>query len=824
MTRPISGTRLQGSVSGVTPTIASMDIDELYRTASGDPTERPFQYQRRLALEGLPELLDIPTGCGKTKAMLLAWLYRLIFHPDESVRASTPTRLIWCLPLRTLTVQTANSAHEWIQRLGLSDAVDVIVLMGGEPIQDQQWRLNPNRPAIIVSTLDMALSRALNRGYRASRYAWPIDFALFNDDCHWVFDEVQLMGASLATSRQLHGLRTALGVPTRHSSTWMSATIDRDSLITVDASTIDSAAELSEIDRSDERLTQRLEAPKTLLRRPLDDAKKSNADEYAKRLAEVVRSEHAEGTITLAIANSVRIAQTVARLLRKDPTLDNAAVELLHSRFRPPDRAAALARSLAPLEPGAGRIIVATQVVEAGIDLSSTTLITECAPWSSIVQRAGRCNRWGESPAARVVVVESSKFTPYDDPSVESAWANAGKLDDTTVTAALLASETVPEHREASPVLRRKDLLELFDTTPDLSGNDIDVSRFIRADGNLDVSIAWRHLTDLDLSTFKPAMASDEWCSVSVRDARDWFKKVTARAVVFDPLQATWRDARASDIRPGVRVVIDASAGGYSADVGFLASLKPTVEPIEADDSPVGPTAESDEAVGDDRLTTDVASPVSLTEHLADADAAAIELCAQLGVADPRWSASMSEAARLHDVGKAHPVFQSALLSAVSVELPESLRTVPLAKSGGGGRLRYSPDRRGFRHELVSALVLMNQRELIRNSDADADLVTYLVGAHHGRVRLGVRPLPGELEGAVLGVHEGDDMPAVNLGNGTASTGFTLSLKALRFGAEYSWSERAGDLLEQYGPFTLAWLEAMVRIADWRASSKGANQ
>lgn len=118
----------------------------------------------------------------------------------------------------------------------------------------------------------------------------------------------------------------------------------------------------------------------------------------------------------------------------------------------------------------------------------------------------------------------------------------------------------------------------------------------------------------------------------------------------------------------------------------------------------------------------------------------------------------------------------------------------------------------------------MNQRELIRNSDADADLVTYLVGAHHGRVRLGVRPLPGELEGAVLGVHEGDDMPAVNLGNGTASTGFTLSLKALRFGAEYSWSERAGDLLEQYGPFTLAWLEAMVRIADWRASSKGANQ
>lgn len=33
-----------------------------------------------------------------------------------------------------------------------------------------------------------------------------------------------------------------------------------------------------------------------------------------------------------------------------------------------------------------------------------------------------------------------------------------------------------------------------------------------------------------------------------------------------------------------------------------------------------------------------------------------------------------------------------------------------------------------------------------------------------------------------------------------------------------SWTQRTRQLLEQPGPFRLAWMEALVRIADWRAS------
>jgi CRISPR-associated endonuclease/helicase Cas3 len=35
-----------------------------------------------------------------------------------------------------------------------------------------------------------------------------------------------------------------------------------------------------------------------------------------------------------------------------------------------------------------------------------------------------------------------------------------------------------------------------------------------------------------------------------------------------------------------------------------------------------------------------------------------------------------------------------------------------------------------------------------------------------------------------------------------------------------SWTARAQRLLKHYGPFRLAWMEALVRWADWRATKK----
>ncbi|MER3412183.1 MAG: hypothetical protein C4305_07755, partial [Thermoleophilia bacterium] len=63
--------------------------------------------------------------------------------------------------------------------------------MGGAA--DDTWVLEPASEAVLVGTIDMLLSRALNRGFGRGRASWPIDFGLLNSDCQWVFDEIQLM-------------------------------------------------------------------------------------------------------------------------------------------------------------------------------------------------------------------------------------------------------------------------------------------------------------------------------------------------------------------------------------------------------------------------------------------------------------------------------------------------------------------------------------------------------------------------------------------------------------------------------------------------------
>src|SRR5580692_3348735 len=98
--------------------------------------------------------------------------------------------------------------------------------MGGEDNHKKnEWDIWPEKPCILIGTQDMLLSRALNRGYAMSRYRWPIDFGLLNNDCLWIMDEVQLMGPGLWTSGQLDWMRQdRFGTAMPSWTWWMSAT------------------------------------------------------------------------------------------------------------------------------------------------------------------------------------------------------------------------------------------------------------------------------------------------------------------------------------------------------------------------------------------------------------------------------------------------------------------------------------------------------------------------------------------------------------------------------------------------------------------------
>ena len=113
-------------------------------------------------------------------------------------------------------------------------------------------------------------------------------------------------------------------------------------------------------------------------------------------------------------------------------------------------------------------------------------------------------------------------------------------------------------------------------------------------------------------------------------------------------------------------------------------------------------------------------------------------------------------------------------------------------------------------------------------ADPREDLVAYLIAAHHGKLRLSLRSMPNEEQPKspttrfARGVWDGDELPSIELGNGDGFDGAILSLDLMELGDhgdEPSWLTRTLGLVEEFGPFRLAYLEMLLRVADWRGSA-----
>jgi CRISPR-associated endonuclease/helicase Cas3 len=728
--------------------------------------------------------------------------------------------------MRVLVEQTRDMIGQWLQNTGLADEVGLHVVMGGEGRLESGWRRAPEQDAIFVGTLDMLISRALNRGYAASRFAWPIDFGLFNSGCQWVFDEVQLMGPALPTSRQLEGLRRKLGTAVACRSMWMSATVDERQLSTCDLPEIESSLELGTADWTGP-LARRLNAPKTVQRLGLD----GGATGYVRTLAAALRRHHRPGTRTIAVLNTVERAQAVWRELTKGPNADDAEVVLLHSRFRPLDRSTRVQAALGTVNPsGPGRIVVSTQVLEAGVDISATTLFTEAAPWPSIVQRAGRCNRDGDSSEAVLLWASPTSSQPYEAADLEHAAAELTSLEGAAVTAGDLAPRQVAVVEPIHPVLRRRDLVGLFDTTPDLTGNDLDVGRYIREAGDLDVQVAWRSGLQASSPPAEARPTREELCPVPIGQVRTWLKAPrgsgpAAAGWRFDHVSAEWVRCRAEELRPGHVLLVPAEVGGYDPLSGWDPNSTVPVAVLRAEEA--SPIAQAEEATADDLCTFAPGVWVGLKDHLEQAERAVRDIAADFPL-PPNLVEAVAQAARFHDLGKVHPCFQAFLLT--SVRSPEEAPPTagPWAKSAGSGRAVH--ERRFFRHELASALALLANPQALQTVP-ESDLVVYLVAAHHGRVRLAIRSQPGEMRPdgdpnrcVALGIWDGERLPAADVPGGSFPS-VSLSLAPMELGDDPdgapSWTSRMIALRDRsdIGPFRLGFLEALVRLADWRISA-----
>jgi CRISPR-associated endonuclease/helicase Cas3 len=164
-------------------------------------------------------------------------------------------------------------------------------------------------------------------------------------------------------------------------------------------------------------------------------------------------------------------------------------------------------------------------------------------------------------------------------------------------------------------------------------------------------------------------------------------------------------------------------------------------------------------------------------------------------------------AAGLHDIGKADPRFQAWLRGGNPVK-PHEL----IAKSRRSGQNWAAIERarqlagypKGGRHELMSMALLRDHCEDF--AGVGFDLLLHLVASHHGRCR------------PFASVVEDGDPVHVTYNGWRAATDHRLE------SADSGVCERFWRLTRRYGWYGLAYLEALVRLADCQQSEAEQNE
>lgn len=182
--------------------------------------------------------------------------------------------------------------------------------------------------------------------------------------------------------------------------------------------------------------------------------------------------------------------------------------------------------------------------------------------------------------------------------------------------------------------------------------------------------------------------------------------------------------------------------------------------------------------------------------------------CARLDL-PPALAQDLALAAWLHDLGKADPRFQQMLsagdpIRAAMLQEPLAKSAIsPTSKARRDAVQRRSGYPRGMRHELMSLALITNDATLEAQAH-DWDLVRHLVASHHGWCRPAPPPV---LDAQPVSVSVAVDGRALS-----GSSGHTLARLDSPLPARFA------ALNARYGAHTLAWLEALLRLADHRAS------
>lgn len=660
--------------------------------------QEPYPWQRRLTEQVLaegrwPDVIDLPTGSGKT-AVLDTAVFALAARP-----ADFPRRIVFVIDRRIVVDQVVKRAqaiaaklkrdanlgegsvaHEvrrQLFELWKSDdesdlqgedlePLEVVALRGGIP-NEHGWAKRPDRPAVMVSTVDQFGSRLLFRGYGTSPKMRPIHAGLAGNDCLVILDEVHLSRPFAATLREATScdrfpdMRSVAGeLPRRFAVVDMSATTSGDSDESVFQLTDDDLARseaLRQVARPHKRAA--LEPVKSLRQ----GSEYRELPKVIKRLLDNnLNSRERAGTVGV-IVNRVRTAREVHATLTKA----GYDADLVTGRMRPLDRAhvlSAIEKAVdperdrpPPAEEGAKikpRVVVATQCIEVGADFSFDALVTEIAPADSLQQRLGRLDRRGsigtaEDPARCFVLgpeTEPKKPDPIYGDAAQKTWAVLESLDNLE-TAIDVAPQAETWQRfdssckapwAAPPIVLPTHLRAWAQTNPQPTA-EAPVDLFLHGiqdnDRPPEVSICWRCDPSLEgLAAVRPR--ASEFLSVPWAEAQRWVAGVREMAIA-DVLQqepdnperdlqraepddrlSVWRYSRSprgevavepisqpSDVRPGDIIIASPTVGGI---------VDHNWNPARPEDPLEQSTAAADDDADADQVETDDDQPAAVSD------------------------------------------------------------------------------------------------------------------------------------------------------------------------------------------------------------------
>ena len=560
-------------------TLTAADFATYFKAVHGNP---PFPWQQRL-VEQLacknrwPDVLDVPTGAGKTAALDAA-----VFH--LALQAQSPERTaalrIVLVVDRRLVVDDAYRRADKIacflrdptrleppgravveemacrlQRLA-GDGGDPLIavrLRGGAPLEDD-WTRTPTAPTILCSTVDQVGSRLLFRGYGVTDRMKPVHAGLLGEDSLILLDEAHLsqpFQTTLQAVRELGG-----------------ATVGAVVLSATPGSDYDRPFRLEPEDHEHRALRPRLYAPKPARLKAIGKQDPAVAFTRAARdLAASLRRGDVDAPAVGVVVNRIDLARDIFSRLQ---ATEGAPFEcaLLIGRSR--DVARRLVEDkLAPFRTGAedrdrarALMVVATQCLEVGVDLDLDGLVTQAAPLDALRQRFGRLNRAGRDiPAAGAVLATSDSIAKKaDDPvygdRIRETWnaligiATRGDQVDFGVTAldkrlrnAGIDVAALGAPRAAAPVVMPA-YLDLWSHTSPAPAADPEVGLFLHGTERApaEVSLVWRSditradMTDEGTGRFRRIMElvrprSAEMLTVPIWAARGWLRRWnTARA------------------------------------------------------------------------------------------------------------------------------------------------------------------------------------------------------------------------------------------------------------------------------------------------------